>query len=279
MPELASWPLTKGRAPGPESVGLAQLKAEIKDGLAGIPSARTLGEAAQQAAPGNDARFGTGVVGEIPNGGLIWNGSAWVNELIGPESLILPWLSPAATQVGPVPRHLLSANNLMVLGTVYYVSFIAEKTRVITKMGSYVGTKGEGQTLGRMGLYSVGETFGVKPIAHTANVAAFWTATGATPQPLTSNNLDGTAGVFPTEFQLVRGTLYVVGMLAVGGAAGPTMRGPSVSTVAGQVATQGPPLVGAVTAQADIGGGNTGTLEVTRAAMVGSSICPGFFLE
>jgi hypothetical protein len=216
--------------------------------------------------------------GTVTNGGLYWNGAEWVNQLAGPESLILPWLTPANTQVGPIPRLLLSANNAMVLGTVYYTSFIAEKTRKFTKMGLYVGTKGEANTLARMGFYTVGETFGVKLAAHTANEVGFWTATGATPKPLVSNNLDGTAGVFPIEFELIRGTLYVVSALAVGGV-GPTVRGPSVSTVAGQVAVQNPPLVGAVAGQADIGGGNKGENEITRAAMVGSSICPGFFLE
>jgi hypothetical protein len=77
-----------------EAVSASDVGATIPvDGAAGVPSLRTLGTAGTQAAPGNDARFGTSIAGSLINDSLIWDGSGWVSKHIGEESLLAPlWI-------------------------------------------------------------------------------------------------------------------------------------------------------------------------------------------
>lgn len=220
-----------------------------------------------------------GLPGVNPNDLLVWNGSAWVAQHLGEESLIAPIFYESASRVEfPIPRPYMYSANTLTAGVAFYTYFIPRRTLPpITKLGVYTTTASVGATLARMGLYTVNGSFDVTRVAHTDADATFFAATSPLcERPLSSKNLDGTAGTFPTAYTLQRGQLYAVCMIEVGATTAPIVRGLGGST---EEVFQTPPLCVTQTAQTDIGGGNSVVTPVLFSAMSKTSSCPGGYLS
>lgn len=204
-------------------------------------------------------------------------GPVWVCIVAGTPGSWTPvfvdgFIGGGTTRYYTTPREIALANRLQATtGDVVYTYFNMRRSYVATSLGILVATAAAGTpTLHRLGIYQVNQsTFDLTPWAHTAVSASLFSTSGLREAALVSNNLDGTAGSFPTSISLVRNTIYCIATISVAGTQ-PFFNGPAQAV--GAQMLNSPPLAGKIAGQTDIGGGNAGASTVLFSSLANGTL-------
>lgn len=162
----------------------------------------------------------------------------------GSDDLFLPHSTPTA-MVETFPRWAVGTYGQPTLGAASFCYLTPPYGLTISKIGILVSsTAPSGQTLSRLGLYTVDGSGNLTLVARTANLSATITAAFTRYTPA----LDTTGG-YPASYALARGARYAIGYIQVGGTAA-SIRGLNATDSATLAVS--PFLCGNVTGQTDL---------------------------
>jgi hypothetical protein len=155
----------------------------------------------------------------------------------------LQFNNESSTQVATIPRRGSSAVGATAPGDLLLTYFTPLKPLLAGKLAAASGTAATGQTLVRLGLYTVAADGTLTLVAATANDTGVFSAANTVYERSLS-----TGGSLPATYRLTTGTQYAMGFLIVGGTPGGLL-GQSVNSA---LATESPRLTARLISQTDL---------------------------